>query len=251
MAKLNGILKIEGTLDNLTFYKSGDGHMVRTKGGVSKKRILNDPAFIRTRENGAEFGKSANAGKMLRMAVGPLVFKAKDAKLSSRLLQLMSKIKNLDTISLRGERNVAEGILTAEGQMALRGFDFNIQAPLQGVLFSPYTLDTVTGAVTIPDLNPSEQVRFPGGATHFSLRSAFINLDFSSGVSSVTYSDVAVLAIDTTIATQTITPIGAPDGSATQLYLLLIEFYQEMNGIQYPLKNGAFNVLNILEVVQN
>ena len=135
--------------------------------------------------------------------------------------------------------------------MALRGFDFNIQAPLQGVLFSPYTLDTATGAVTIPDLNPSEQVRFPGGATHFSLRSAFVNLDFSSGVSSVTYSDLAVLAIDSTIATQTITPNGAPDGSATQLYLLLIEFYQEMNGIQYPLKNGAFNVLNILEVVQN
>lgn len=40
MAKLNGILKIEGKLENLTFYKSADGHMVRTKGGVSKNRIL-------------------------------------------------------------------------------------------------------------------------------------------------------------------------------------------------------------------
>ena len=78
MAKSTGILKIEGTLENITFYKSADGQMVRTKGGVSKKRILNDPAFIRTRENGAEFGHSANAAKMLRTALGPMAFKAKD-----------------------------------------------------------------------------------------------------------------------------------------------------------------------------
>ena len=70
MAKNTSLFKVEGTLDNVTFYKSADGHFVRTKGGVSKSRILNDPAFIRTRENGAEFGRSAGAGKMLRMASG-------------------------------------------------------------------------------------------------------------------------------------------------------------------------------------
>ena len=47
MAKLNGILKIEGTLQDMTFYKSQDGHLVRTKGGVSGQRIANDPAFIK------------------------------------------------------------------------------------------------------------------------------------------------------------------------------------------------------------
>lgn len=249
MAKLNGILKIEGTLENLTFYKSADGHMVRTKGGVSKKRILTDPAFIRTRENGAEFGKSANAGKMLRMAAGTLVFKAKDAKLSSRLLQVMSKIKNLDTISVRGERNVSEGILTLDGQLALRGFDFNNRAPLKAVLCSPYVLDTNTGAVVIADFTPGEQLRFPAGATHFNMRGAFVNLDFATGISDVTYSNVVTLPIDLTTATQTLTPSGVPIGAGTQLYLILIEFFQEVNGVSYSLKNGAFNALNVLEVV--
>jgi len=69
MAKLKGILKIQGTLDDLTFYKSGKDHLVRTKGGVDKARIANDPAFQRTRENGSEFGMAAKAGKMLRTAV--------------------------------------------------------------------------------------------------------------------------------------------------------------------------------------
>jgi hypothetical protein len=249
MAKLNGILKIEGTLDNLTFYKSADGHMVRTKGGVSKKRIMNDPAFIRTRENGSEFGKSANAGKMLRMAVGPMVFKAKDPKLSSRLLQMMSKIKNLDTVSVRGERNVSEGILTLDGQLALRGFDFNNRAALKSVLATPYVLDTNTGEVLIADFTPGEELRFPAGATHFSMRSAFVNLDFVTGLSDVTFSNVVNLPIDFTTATQTLTPAGIPIGAGTQLYLILIEFFQEVNGVSYPLKNGAFNVLNVLDVV--
>jgi len=249
MAKSNGILKIEGTLENLTFYKSADGHMVRTKGGVSRKRILNDPAFIRTRENGSEFGKSANAGKMLRMAAGTLVFKAKDAKLSSRLLQVMSKIKNLDTISVRGERNVSEGILTVEGQLALRGFDFNDRAPFKSVLATPYVLDTNSGAIVITDFTPSEELRFPAGATHFSMRSSFVNLDFSTGIMDAVYSNVISLPINLTTATQTLTPTGVPSGGGTQLYFILIEFFQEVNGVSYPLKNGAFNVLNVLDVV--
>ena len=121
MGKLNGIIKIQGTLENLTFYKSADGHLVRTKGGVSKNRIMHDPAFQRTRENGSEFGQSAHAGKMLRTAVGTMLFHAKDRILSSRLLTVMSQIKNLDGVSSRGERNVAEGLSTVEGRQLLKG----------------------------------------------------------------------------------------------------------------------------------
>jgi hypothetical protein len=29
----------------------------------------------------------------------------------------------------------------------------------------------------------------------------------------------------------------------------LIEFFQEVNGVQYLLNNGMYNVLNILEVI--
>ena len=52
MAKQSSLIKIEGTLDDLTFYKSADGYVIRKKGGVSKDQTLNYPAFARTRENG-------------------------------------------------------------------------------------------------------------------------------------------------------------------------------------------------------
>ena len=70
MAKLNGILKIEGTLQDMTFYKTQDGHLVKTKSSISASRITTDTAFVRTRENGAEFGSAAKAGKILM----PVIF---------------------------------------------------------------------------------------------------------------------------------------------------------------------------------
>jgi hypothetical protein len=104
MAKQNSLVKIEGTIENLTFYKSANGHFVRTKGGVSKNRIMNDPAFVRTRENGAEFSSIAGSGKLLRTALGSMLFTAKDNLLTSRLVKVLAQVKNMDSGSVRGER---------------------------------------------------------------------------------------------------------------------------------------------------
>ena len=52
MAKQSGIIKLEGTIGDITFYKSQDGLLARAKGGVDASRIQNDAAFQRTRENG-------------------------------------------------------------------------------------------------------------------------------------------------------------------------------------------------------
>lgn len=249
MGKLDGIIKIQGTLDNLTFYKSADGHLVRTKGGVSKNRIKNDPAFQRTRENGSEFGHSANSGKLFRTSVGTMLFHAKDPRLSSRMLGIMSQIKNLDSTGVRGSRQVAEGLTTVEGKLLLKGFNFNAQAALSSVFYPLYVLDVPSGKVSIADFIPREQIMAPEGATHFSMQSAFVNLDFATGVFETTYSPKENNVLNNTLTNVTLTPSAAATGSGIAIYLLLIEFFQEVNGVQYVLNNGAYNVLNVLDVV--
>jgi len=249
MARATGILKIEGTLENITFYKSADGQMVRTKGGVSKKRIKNDPAFVRTRENGAEFGHSANAAKMLRTALGPMAFKAKDRLLFSRLLKVMSQLKNLDTTSARGARNVTEGLIDANALQLLRDFDFNTKAGLKTVLLATIAVDTTTGEITTSEFNPIEQIKYPAGATHFSMQSAFLNLDFNTGVANISFSPSTSFPLAQGIASPVLTPSAVPDGTGTQMFFLLIEFFQEINSVQYSLNNGAYNVLNLVELV--
>ncbi|NDP26653.1 MAG: hypothetical protein GZ087_04395 [Flavobacterium sp.] len=248
MGKLTGIIKFQGTFDGLTFYKSPDGYLVKTKSGVSKNRIMTDPAYVRTRENLSEFSLNAKSGKALRQSISPLLHRAKDSKLSSRMLKLMHTIKNLDHTSVRGERLVRLGLDSAEGKLLLKGFDFNIQAPLSSVLHAGYSVDLATGVLRIPDLIPLEQLGIPEGATHVSFSAAFVNLDFETGVFDSRYSPAVILELDNTISTIILTPEAVPTGTGTRMYLLLIEFFQEVNGVQYSLRNGAFNVMNVVEV---
>ena len=247
MARLKGILKIEGTLDELTFYKTQDGHLVKTKGGVSADRIANDPNFQRTRENGSEFGSSATAGKVLRNAVRNLMMNAADNRVTSRLTQVMTVIKNYDTTSARGERTVAVGIADPAALALLKDFDFNDKAILSGVLFAPFIVTPATGEIAIPAFVPLNDIAYPGGATHVNMKAAYANVDFTNEISAIEYSPVTNLPIDGTNTPVSLVPAGVPAGAGTKFYLLLLEFFQEVNGIQYPLKNGAYNVLNIVE----
>ncbi len=248
MAKQKGVLKVEGTLDELTFYKTSDGHLVKTKSSVSKERIANDPNFQRTRENGSEFGRSATSGKLLRTALRNLMMTVKDRRVTSRLTQAMTRIKNFDASSARGERTVGIGIGEAGAKALLQGFDFNKDAALSGVLFAPFSVITATGEINFPHFNPMNDVVFPAGATHVSFTGAYANVDFVNGTSAIEYSDTSNFNLENSDTDFSLTPAAVPAGSGTPLYMLHIAFFQEINGVQYSLRNGAFNALNIVKV---
>ena len=249
MAKYKSLFKVEGSLDDVNFYKTEDGYQMRTKGGVSKSRIQSDPAFERTRENNNEFGSSATSGKILRRAIIDLVSNAKDNKLASRVTQVMTQVKNFDLTSIRGQRNVAVGIATPEGKIPLRGFNFNRKSTLSEVLLSDYSLDTATGEVVITNFVPSQKLTVPEGATHVEFTAGFLNLDMETQEKDMQLSNVENLAINAVATTVTLTPAAPATGTGESYYLLKVAFYQEINNIQYPLKNGTFNALQILEVL--
>ncbi len=248
MAKLNGILKIEGTLQDMTFYKSQDGHLVRTKGGVSGQRIANDPAFIRTKENGEEFGAAASSGKLLRDTVRNLVGSASDNRVTARITQLMTQIKNLDNTSERGKRTVGVGITKPEAKTLLQGFNFNVNSLLGAILYKPYTASTTTGVISIVDFVPANDLRIVAGATHVSFQAAMAIIDFVAGTSVIEFTNEEVLAVDAVSSTVTLTPAAVPTGTGTKVLFLTIEYFQEVNGFQYSLNNGAYNALAIIEV---
>jgi hypothetical protein len=249
MAKLKSLLKIEGTLDGMTFYKGKSGYLVRTQGGVSKSRIENDPAFVRTRENGSEFGQIAKSGKLLRQTLTPLLVDVKDGALTARMMKQMAHIKNFDTLSLRGDRHVAMGLLTPEGKALLRGFDFNGNAKLKSILLADFQLNTATGEISIPNFNPLQQMYMPGGATHVSFTAGIAHIDFETQEKELHYSPEVNLPITNTVTPVSCTPPQVPTGGGQLVYVFKISFFQEINGMQYSLNNGAFNILQIIEVL--
>jgi hypothetical protein len=248
MARQKGIIKIKGKVGDLSFYKTQDGHLVREKGGVDASRIASDPAFVRTRENGAEFGSSAMSGKLVRSTLRPLMMTASDNRVTARLTKRMTQIKNLDSTSIRGERNVGVAISLPQAKAMLKGFNFNNKAILGSILFKPYQVATATGVININGLVPLNDIACPQGATHISIKGAWAKVDFANSVSDIQYSNVMNLPIDATSNNIILTPTAPPIGTGTDLFMLQIEFLQEVNSVQYSLKNGAYNALSIVEI---
>ena len=248
MARQKGIIKLDGTIGGITFYKSQDGYLAREKGGVSADKIANDPNFQRTRENGEEFGRAGKAGKLLRNAIRAMLQNASDSRMVSRLTAEMVKVIQEDVTNPRGLRNVIDG----EAEL-LEGFEFNISGKLGTTLYAPFTatIDRVAGTLTanIPAFVPLNLLAAPGGSTHFKIVSAGAEIDFENETFVMDAQATAVLPWDAT-ATAAINLINTVTANSTHpLFLALgIEFYQEVNGQMYTLKNGAYNALALVKV---
>ena len=248
MARQKGLIKLDGTIGGITFYKSKDGYLAREKGGVSGDRIANDPNFQRTRENGEEFGRAGKAGRLLRTALRNVLKSSADGRMVGRLTAEMVKVIQADVTNTRGQRNVIDG----EAELLI-GFDFNIKGKLRNTLYAPYTqnLSRATGLleVTIPAFVPANMIAAPNGATHFKIESAGAEVDFENEVFVTETSETSIIALDGT-ATAPITLSNAVSpNSVHPLFLVLgIEFFQEVNGEMYSLKNGMFNSLTLIGV---
>ena len=248
MARQKGIIKLKGTIGDITFYKTQDGHLAREKGGIDANRIKNDPAFQRTRENGSEFGRAGKAGKILRTALRAVLINSADGRMVSRLTQQMVKVIQADVTSVRGLRNIIDG----EAEL-LSGFEFNIRGKLGTSLFAPFvgTIDRATGDITV-DLAPfvpTNMIAAPSGSTHFKIISTGAEIDFEAETFVVTNSETAILPWDAvpTVAISQTNPV--TPASTKPLFLALgVEFYQEVNGQMYSLKNGAYNPLALVQV---
>lgn len=248
MARQKGIIKLKGTIGDITFYKTKDGHLAREKGGIEASRIKNDPAFQRTRENGSEFGRAGTAGKILRTSLRSLLINSADGRMVSRLTQAMVKVIQADMISVRGLRNVIDG----EAEL-LTGFEFNIRGKLGTSLFAPFVavIDRASGAISV-DLDsfiPANMIAAPSGTTHYKIISAGAEVDFEAETFVEAHSETAILPWDAA-ATVPISQVNAvTPGSTKPLFLALgVEFYQEVNGQMYALKNGAYNPLALVQV---
>jgi hypothetical protein len=248
MAKQKGIIPLQGTIGNITFFKSKDGYLAREKGSLNGTRIKNDEAFQRTRENMAEFGRAGKAGKALRNALRALLQNTSDKRMIARLTKELVKVVQADAINPRGMRNVIDG----EAEL-LEGFEFNANSKLGTTLYAPYTgtINRVSGELTvnIPAFIPVNMVTVPSGTTHFKITSAGAEIDFENDTHTVQVNSTAELPWNAT-ATAVINLVNAVTANSTKpLFLVLgIEFFQEVNGAMYSLKNGAFNALAVVKV---
>lgn len=179
MGRQTSSLPFTGKVDNLIFYRSKYGILMRRKGTLNKERIRTDPRFEKTRENLAEFSRNAKYGKLIRYAFRNLLKYAQDGDTVSRMSSILFKIMKSDVTSLRGERQLQFGDISL-----LNGFEFNNSVKVAEVIKAKFStsIDKDSGlvSVTIPSFIPVKGINAPGDATHFKLMMGVGEFDFKN-----------------------------------------------------------------------
>lgn len=248
MAQQASFIKFKGKIGDLSFYQDRNGYQVRTKGGVSASRIATDPNYARTRENMAEFGRAGSASKVFRQALRVITGQYSDRNVSARLSSRLLRVIKSDPENPRGERVALLGNL-----QLLRGFEFNAGSPMTATLFESvdFAADRTTGiatATTAAWASPKLAIAVPQEATHFQLTLAAVATDFTEGqaVSAITTSETMDISSP---SEPQVLEATLPEASEWPIFVLLgIGFFQEVNGQAYPLQNGLYNALSIMEV---
>lgn len=248
MPKQIGLIRIEGTLGDVTFFRSQDGFMAKQKTVISGQRIKTDRAFQRTRENMSEFGRAGKASKIFRKAFNELIIDAKDRRVTGRLVQLLVKVIQADAVNDRGKRQ----ILDAETEM-MKGFEFNINGTIRNTLYVTYetSIDRVTGQcqVQIPSFVAANSIIHPADATHYRFVTGSSAIDFEQEKFTSDFFRSAIEPISNIASAPLTLSTNLPANSTHPLFLMLgIQFFQQINGKYYSYRNGALNALTVAHV---
>lgn len=248
MAKQDSLILMTGTIGDLSFYKTRDGYFVRRKTCLSGERVKRDPAFSRTRQNAAEFGRAARAGKLLRTAFEPLMEFASDARVTSRLAGALVKVIRADMTHPAGQRTII-----ARHTTLLEDFNFNRHGSLHKTFLAAYSasIDRTTGSFTVyvPTFNPSASLRTPSGATHLRFTACGVSADFESGVYESALVHSSEISLEKPIPGPISLSAKIPGAPSRPIFLALcLEFLQETNGEMSVLMDQAYNAMAIVKV---
>ena len=266
MAKQTGILKYSGNLGGISHYKMKGvkGDLAKVANGPSKEQIATDPKFKRTRENNAEFGVSAKAGKSMRVALASVIKNFADPQVVGRITKVFKAI-NLEGVGDRGKRPIDVSL----NKEKLIGFEFDKITSFSTIFTAPFSFTENAArnesTLTIPAFNPLDYISTPAGATHFRVLNGIavisdVRWDDVSKVYNVVEPDLDTinvleysnyLAVDSpiTVSTTIVAALaGAPTmtADASALNVIGIEFYQKVNGSYYLFASGnAMKVGNV------
>lgn len=242
MARQAGIIPLTGTLGGISFYHHKQyGYLARQKGGVNARRIREDEAFARSRENSAAFGRASQCGRVVRRALRAWLHGG-DGSMVNRLTTAMLRALQADIHHSRGEQTVQDG---APEQLA--GFAFDVDAPLTRFMsLPPTTWDGGSGELQVA-VKP-QGILFPTGATHVRLLTVVLAVDFEALTAATTVRDRMLMPLETeTFAEVFVHPVDRTHASHA-LVVAGIEFYQEVSGKVVLLHDRRLGALQVAGV---
>jgi len=89
----------------------------------------------------------------------------------------------------------------------------------------------------------------PTGTTHFKMVIGAAEVDFANETSVFESDETAILPYEAAKTAQIdLSAVVTANSILPVIQVIGIEFYQEVNGEMYPLKNGSYNALSVIDV---
>lgn len=248
MAKQKGIIILEGTIGGINFYvRKGKAFARKAGGGFNGKAIKSSPNMARVRENNTEFGNCSSAKKHFLLALKPFLIDHKDGTLHGRMVKLFQEIKTLDSVSERGKRSVANGILSVVGKQLISDFDFTLPCKTLQILKTKISFDASQFKFDQLSIAGNE-LPFLHHATHLEIKLGVLNFDFSSYENSWHPSAVLLLKKEDFLSENSFSVTLPLPENSRQIAVLSLRYFQEVGGDLYPLKGEGCVGFCVLEV---
>ena len=248
MARLKGVIKIVGHLDDLSCYEMDglEGEIIVRKGwGPDKTRMRTSKSFESQRLHGKEFGACAKHSSVLRRALRGALCNLPQLRLTGQVNKLMYTLLKLDMESLWGERSTLKGLESTDALQVLQGFNFNTKTALKDVLKKKPLCDLKKGELNIKELLPGRDILFPEGASAVELKTTHALVDLEGGTYEVTESETVVLTSKHAKKNIILQTKGSRKGKGLEVLVLSLSFRGEQNGKQSLLEEKLFNVCSV------
>lgn len=247
MAKISGLIKIEGTLMGINFYKRKGKIIAREAGGgFNGEAIRTKKSMQRVRENGSEFGDCLRSVALFKKGLYPFLHLFKEGTLHQRLVQKFTQLKVIDSVSARGSRNIGTALKSEIGQQTLNGYVLTNGSNFQNLLGQNYSFEWSGSGLQLSTFS-SSLVRFPEGSTHLELLVGYLTVDFEEGTTEFTSSTSFYFDKSYSGPLQ-IGSTTLPNGTGNKVGIVYGRFTQEVNGIYYPMLQNQMQVMEVVYV---
>lgn len=247
MAKQSGIIRIEGSLEGLNFYmRKGKPVVRKAGGGFTRKSIKSKVSMVRVRENNSEFGRVSQAKKTFLQALKQMFGDFHEPELHGRMMKIFLNIKDEDTVSARGDRNLKEAFKNEKAGKLIQNFQVNPKLSLPDSLGAVAQMDWPQHQLKLKNVNPGNLLSKK--EQQLLLSFGILEFDFDSLKYHAEMAEPLLLGPEDVPEELVFTTAPLPKPASRKFAVLGVRIMEIVNGEAYPLKGPANFGVVILEM---
>lgn len=240
MAKIYSNEKIPKRIGNYVTYPVEDKgyHILQLKTGFTKEKINSDVKYDLCLKNSNEFAMVSSLCKKIRYELRDLLPRKNNGAICNSLTSIMRKAMILDTVSVRGERNLGMAFENALARKLLTGYNFNPFGFLSSTFKDEFRFDLDAGILQFDTFKTATIFTFPDADFLLGIRLHHLRFDFQEEIGTIQSSGWHFFGIDYK-SKQLSFQMPANFSQGVGFYILEIDFFHNENGTLLPQNNSA------------